>query len=373
MKHVVFLRSNPIDPDPRVEKEAEALYNAGYQVTIVGWDRIGNSKSMEDLGFARAIRVVIPAAYGSGIKNLPKLLSWQLVLFKWLITNNFDIIHSCDFDTVLPAYIISKIKKVKVVYDIFDYYADMLNNTPEIIKKLIKRIDFFIINHVDAVIIADDSRKEQIRGTSPRYLEVIYNTPKDIGFIKSIEKHEAYRICFVGMFQPSRGLEDMIELVSRHADWQLHIAGFGPQEIYIQEKAKKFSNIKFHGKVNYSRALELSRKADVLFALYDPQIPNHKYSSPNKLFEAMMLGKPIIVSNGSTMAEIVKKTGCGIVVEYGSLLETEKALKDILYKSENAEYFGINARKAYESNYGWPQMEKRLVGLYNRLLFNGVV
>ena len=60
--------------------------------------------------------------------------------------------------------------------------------------------------------------------------------------------------------------------------------------------------------IDYESALELYAKCDLMFALYDPAIPNHRYSAPNKVYEAMLLGKPIIVAEGTGVISWSKDT-----------------------------------------------------------------
>ena len=145
------------------------------------------------------------------------------------------------------------------------------------------------------------------------------------------------------------------------------MAGFGGDEKAIHAACAKLQNVKWHGRISYDKALELSAQADVLFATYDPSIPNHRYSSPNKLFEAMMLGKPIIVARNTNMDIIVSKHNCGIIVEYGDEKELEEALLKLANDLELRKKLGANARKAYETNYSWDIMKSRLVELYSQV------
>ena len=116
-KKIVLLRSNPVNPDPPVEKMAEALLEMGYNVTILGWDRSEKYKSKEDVitlqngQVVPIIRFGIPAVYGGGIKKtLKALLTFQKRLKGWLKDHreNFDIIHAFDFDTGFIAKRIAK-------------------------------------------------------------------------------------------------------------------------------------------------------------------------------------------------------------------------------------------------------------------------
>ena len=365
---ILILRSNPIAPDPRVEKEARSLQKAGYVVHILGWDRSGSLPTDEQVNGLHIQRRSIRAGYARGLMNFWPLLRWEFDLLFWLARrrNEYDILHACDFDTILPALLCARLFKKKLVYDIFYFYSDHLRATPEAFKRLIRRIDLWAIDHADAVILVDDARKAQISGSQPRQLSVIYNSPEDLPELPAAQaqKPGSLRLAYIGLLQVERGLLDMLQVLRDHPEWQLDLAGFGGDQEQILAAAREMPNVTWHGRVPYTTAIELSAQADALFALYDPSIPNHRFSSPNKLFEAMLLGKPILVAQGTNMDEITLKTGCGLVVEYHHILQLEQALLQLARDPALRSQLGANARQAYEREYGWTKMEQRLQALY---------
>lgn len=366
---VLILRSNPVAPDPRVEKEARALSEAGYLVRVLGWDRTSALPVRELKDGWEIIRLPIRAEYGRGLGNLPSLIRWQLGLLHWLIRHyrEYEILHACDFDTILPALLVKALWRKIVVYDIFDFYADHLRRTPNWIKRLIRKLDLWAVSQVDALILADEARRDQIGNTNPPYLEIIYNSPEEISPQPS-QLSQHFRLAYVGLLQVERGLYEMLEILRRHPEWHLDLAGFGGDEAFLLDRARTLPNVIWHGRVSYEQALRLSAAADVLFATYDPSIPNHRYSSPNKLFEAMMLGKPIVVARNTNMDIIVQRHECGIVVEYGHIDELEEALSRLAADKNLREQLGRNARHAYETVYSWKHMRQRLVTLYSALV-----
>src|SRR3970282_2704573 len=106
--------------------------------------------------------------------------------------------------------------------------------------------------------------------------------------------HAGRRRADVGLLQVERGLPSWIAVVGRHPDWILDLAGFGGDEPHLRTLAQAHPNIRFHGRIPYARGLQLMHGADVLTAIYHPDIVNHRLASPNKLFEAMMLGRPCL-------------------------------------------------------------------------------
>jgi|LSQX01.1.fsa_nt_gb glycosyltransferase involved in cell wall biosynthesis len=374
MSAVVILRSNAVDPDPRVEKVARWLHEEGWKVTIIAWDRERSSPRIEKRPYALIHRIHIPGRYGAGFRNLLALLSWNLLLaVKLFITpRHFSHFHACDFDTILPAYLVGKLTRKRVVYDIFDFYADeLLNRVPRPLVNCIRYIDFWIMGQIDAVIIVDDLRRAQIQGALPKQLEVIYNVPEpieDIEYGKNLS--HPYKICIahVGILQKERGLLEAIEVMARHPEWHLILGGFGGDEELIKEKAKKNPNVRFVGRIPYHETLRIYSDSDIILATYDPTIPNHRYSSPNKLFEAMMLGKPIVVARGTGVDKTVERFNLGFVVDYGNLHQLEKVFAEV--ESWNAlrkEDFALRSKAVYDQFFSARTMRKRLLNLYNRI------
>ena len=102
IKSVLFLRSNPVAPDHRVAKEAQALADAGYKVGVVAWDRTGELPKVEETPFGLVERLPIKGSFRSGLANLLPLVRFNLALLWHLIKrrSTYDAIHACDFDTV---------------------------------------------------------------------------------------------------------------------------------------------------------------------------------------------------------------------------------------------------------------------------------
>ena len=393
---VLVVRTNPIAPDPRVQKLAQELTLAGKEVSLLGWDRSGGESRPENRTYGTTYLISIRAGFGRGLGNLLQLLRWELGQLRWLIRHqeNYDVIHACDFDTLIPALVAKRIYGKKVVYDIFDFYADHLRATPSILRSMIRRFDLWAIGRVDAIILADVARKEQIIGSRPRKLVVINNTPHDyLEELQATRSHQQtvdskshaasikldvtkdgkrtrsplLQLTFVGLLQVERGLLELLEILGRRLEWSLNLAGFGGDEWRIARKAETHPNIHFFGRVPYRRALELMSAADALIATYDPRIPNHRYASPNKLFEAMMLAKPIVVARGTNMDLIVEKYGCGLVIPYGDVPALEEALAKLASDPDLRAQLGGAGRRAYESTYSWDIMSQRLLALYSQL------
>jgi glycosyltransferase involved in cell wall biosynthesis len=116
----------------------------------------------------------------------------------------------------------------------------------------------------------------------------------------------------------------------------------------------------------YEDVLHTTMEADVLFRFEDPALAKSRYSSPNKLYEAMMCGKPIIVNEGLGASRIVAETGCGLIVPYGDAEAIKAALLQLRDDIRLRLALGANGRKAYDERYSWDTMEKRLAAVYGQ-------
>jgi len=365
MKKVIMLLSNPFKPDPRVYKEAKSLVNNGYDVTVLAWDRECKYPKKEVIDEIKIERIRLKAPYGK-ITLFIYLYFWWIYEFLFLIKNKYDIVHACNFDTLLPALIASKLKRKKIIFDIFDFYGKMLPPSLSKFSYILTKLERFFIGYVNAVIIPDKDRKREINYLN-RKIVVIMNTPLDIEKKKLEKKNIKFQIFYAGLIARERGLENMIKAIEDSDDIELIIAGFGRDEEILIPLFKRSKNVEYIGRLPYEKVLEMTMKSDLLFALYDTEIENNKYASPNKLFEAMMCGKPIIVNKDTTMSKIVKKWNCGLVVPYNNIEKIKESILKIKNDPNLKIELGKNGRRAYGEEYNWKIMEKRLLDLYEGL------
>jgi len=372
-------RSNPIYPDPRVEKELNTLLACGYELKVLAWER-NAGKDIEKRDVVSIENGQVPlelfhkeALFGRGIINFWSLLLFQLFLLKKLILyrKEYDVVHACDFDTVIPAFVVSKVLRKKYVYDVFDYYVDAFR-VPAILKPVIECLDIQMINQADAVIVVNESRIEQIRKSVPKSLWVIHNSPDryplaSSGFVPMGSANKKLKFVYVGVLSTSRFLLEIADVISKFKDAELHIGGFGDLESRFRELSMEHSNIFFYGKLDYHSALTLAGHCDVMLALYNPIVPNHRFTSPNKLYEAMLLKKPIIVAEHTGIDDIVVANHTGFVIAYDKPSLTI-LMEQLLHTNPNVfQEMGIRAHRLYIEKYAWSIMGERLISLYKQL------
>ena len=360
MKKVILIRSRAIDPS--VLKIAGTLAKNGYKVKVLLWRR-AKEKPVE-LGVGYNVSCFNMKAPYDKISVVFYLPFWWLYELFYLLSNPADIVHACDLDTLIPAILVKKIKRFKLCYTIFDFYADNLPNFLSVLRKPVAQIEKMLIGCCEAVFIVDPARYKQIKGAKIKRLFVLYNSPPDLighsGVCKQLKPKmtSGLTIFYAGLIHRSRGLFNLLKAVKGVDGVTLIVAGTGPDIGIFLKLINKSSKVKYIGFVSYEEVIKRTLEADVVIALYDPSVPNNRYASPNKLFEAMMCSKPIIVNREIAAAKIVEKEKCGLAIYYDKADSIKRAILLLMNDPYLRLRLGENGRKAYEKRYSWEMMEK---------------
>lgn len=381
---VLIVRNADATTNANVRRVASALLSDGHTPIILSRNR--NCQEDEPVYIKKNIEVEgvsvdnyelqLKGKTEKGIKNFSTLYSYIKIITKWMTANSskFDVIHAFDLDSGLAAKKVSKKKNKKLVYHIADFYVDSRAKIPSFLKNIIKNMEFGIINYADDTIICTEERKEQIRGSKPKRLTVVHNSPTVEK--ETIEKIKLYRdekpsslgkvkICYIGMLSKRRFIDSVLRTAAQFDDVELILAGTGDLADMCSEYSDKYENIKFLGKVDYEKTFEIYRESNLMFAIYNPEINNHKYSAANKIYEAMLLKKPIVVAKNTSMDKIVDKYDIGFSIDFSE--EEFKNLIDKLRHNLNIlDEKSENMDGVYEE-YSWEKMKERIVKIYSML------
>lgn len=362
---IVFTRSTPIMPDPRVERAVTCLQGEGYNCLALGWARKRDEKRPSSSDIIEVKRFYFPGKFGGGFTNALGLL----VFNAWLLYQHFrerpQVVQAVDLDTVLSAFAARVFIKNKVVYDIADWYAD--SRKVGSLKPFFDRIERWVCRHADHVILAHEGRLKQT-GPDIKNYSVIYNTPEDIVGTKPVDilPEEGY-FAYVGVLHEDRGIPEIIE-AGKLAGVKIILAGFGPLAEYCSRQAQLSEKITFRGRVSYEEALNIQQNSLGILALYDPALPNNRLASPNKLYEAMMLGRPIITSSGTLASDLVEKEKIGLAVPYGDVHGLAGAMKSIAAGPHEQSLMCKRARALYDKKYSFSRQCRRLTEIYEEVI-----
>jgi glycosyltransferase involved in cell wall biosynthesis len=362
---VVFLRSkSPAGIEPRLMKEAATLTRAGYDVHAILWDRTLSHPTEETREGIHIHRYAFAAEEGKPGLAL-RLPRWGWFALRKAVSLRPDVIHAIDFDTAWPAYMTACLTQAKLVYDIFDFYSEMITaDLPSPLRRFLARAEQQVIARSDLVILPDLRRERQFQGVHPRRLVEIMNVPEER--MVPAELAPNFTVFYGGMIAKDRGLLDLVASCEATGA-KLIVAGHGPDESLLIPLIETSPAALYLGTISYEEILRQTAACHAIAALYDPAIPNNRFAAPNKLFEAMMLAKPVIVSEKTAAADVVRKVGCGSVVPYGDRGALKAALERLMLNPAECEVLGSRGRAAFESSYNWTAMEARLLRAYAEL------
>ena len=377
-KTVIMLRNGTSNVDVRLRKEAIVLLEQGFDVIMLGWNRqpkVEQNEFVDKIG-NKEVKVYLfdkPISGRLGVRGLLKLQSFQRWLGKMLkrLRDEYQIIHACDFDTGNVAQKVAKKYNKKLVYDIYDYYSET-RKLPKPIKAILKKKETNIINKADLTIICSQARIKQIYPANPKELIVIHNSPK-IDAVDDFSMHMQgdgsgkIKLGYTGQLGEGRLLNQIFEVVSDYDDIEVHIAGGGDLKNVAESTAQNSPNMFFYGFRSHEECLGLSACCDILFAVYDPSVPNHKYSAPNKVYEAMAFGLPVIVCQNTGIDELVVNEDIGRAIPYDAKSFFEVA-KELASDSTTLEKIKRNGENAYNQKYGWDIMAKTLANAYAKMI-----
>lgn len=362
---VAMLRSKSVGGiEPRVEKEARALAKAGYEVHVVLWDRELAYPAEETRSGVAIHRVRYRAPY-----NRPalawKLPGWWRRAFRILRDLRPEVVHAADYDTVPPGLRARDGWGAKLVFDVWDFYADMVTaSVPGFVRRALARREAAAIREADLVVLPDLARELHLLEKPRRLIEVM-NVPEEVRLAP--QPHERFVLFYGGNLAKDRGLLDLVR-ACESTGAVLVVAGQGPDEAELLPLIESSPQAMFLGVVPHDEVLRQTANADAIPALYDPAIPNNRLAAPNKVYEALMLGKPVIASEGTGIADLVRSEDVGLVVPYGDAARLQGAVEALMLSPQRCAEMGTRGRGVYEARFRWATMEARLLDAYRELV-----
>ncbi len=362
---VLMLLTNEFRPDPRVAREAQALSQDGYHVTVLAWDRGGEAPCKSEFHDIEIERV--RSGRVGSVQSM--VLNYPLFFFRALLKGlrkKPDVVHSHDFDTLFLGIMLSWLKDVPLVYDAHEHYAKMVStDLPQVITNAIDRLEFYLVKKADLVIVAHESIQSYLQPHLKKKVVVVANyvdLPEKVPE-KQKNSEQAIILFYGGALEPMRYIEESIEVVRKMDGCVLRIAGAGR----LEEKVRRASDGKiiYLGFLPHHLLMKETAACDAVLSLFDIRNENYRVGTPTKLPEAMSVATPIITSAGTNAAEIVTREKCGIVIEWseGEFREAVERLRDEKFRLE----LGRAGRRAAEREYNWAIMKKRLLDSYRSL------
>lgn len=307
------------------------------------------------------------------IGKLLRFLEWYIRLFLRFRNEGLTFIN-CHSLSVLPLGVLFRLCcGCRIIYDTHELETETQASSG-IRKRLAKIVERVLIGNAEAVIVVNESIAAWYRDAyGLKEVHVVRNIPYPRSFSGGMTSRlrEAFRIdhrslVFLcqGILDVGRGITILLEAFERlPLDRHVVFLGNGPMEEDVRLRALRHPNIHHHPAVPPYELLEYTAGADVGISLIENVCLSYYYSLPNKVFEYLMSGVPVIVSDFPEMARLVDGTGCGWKSSVDPLCFAD------LVGSLTREEIKTRAEAARQSSkmFSWQTEEATLIEIYKKL------
>jgi len=363
---VCHLTSVHIPFDTRIfYKECRSLAEAGYEVHLIAPH---DSDAVVDGVHLHAIR--------KREGKLKRILFSTTDVLKKALAVNAPLYHFHDPE-LIPVGLVLHILGRTVIYDVHEDYPETIPNKRIIPRSLRKPAGWimsvterFASGLFDAVIVVTPAIYERFR-TYTGKTHIIHNFPLTRDRVSTPWNKREDAVCYIGSISSNRGIREMLKaigLVQKHIPVKLVLAGeFTSSSLEQEIKAlPEFSLVDFRGFVDRDEAEKLMAQVKAGIIVLHPE-PRYQVSYPNKLFEYMIAGIPVIASAFPLWSEIIQEAGCGVLVDPMNPMAIAGALLSVLGNPPEAQAMGARGHEAVEKKFRWENEKQKLLKLYESL------
>ncbi len=369
-RHIVHLTTVHQPFDVRIfQKECRTLIQAGYRVSLIATHtRHEIADGVEIVPLPRFSRRFVRVAFAP----------WAA--YRIARSLKADLYHFHDPELLLIGVLLKLTTHASVIYDAHENYTKQMSGRAwlpwpltKIVPKMVGLVEQFAVAILDAVVCAT----EHIAAQFPVAKAVIIKnypllTMVDDESGQSQSAANNYTLIYTGGWTLHRGIYQIIQALDyvKTPDVRLTLLGkcMSPD---LQKKAESlpgFSKVDYLGVVPFDQVYKHMRRATVGLICNQPE-HDYEMAQPNKLFEYMSAGLPVIASNFPLWQEVVEGHDCGLTVDPTQPEKIAQVIDHLLaYPEEQRRQMGQNGRKAVRKTYSWEAEGQKSIALYKELL-----
>ena len=349
--------------DVRIGKVCRSLCRLNKEIHFIGWDREPDKQTPTNLGAT----VSHLLKYSTKSRKLTILGRIRYIIFTIKILKSIkpNIIIAVNEDTAFQLLLVKRVLYRYIICDIFDPLPARCTQYGFAVRKIARLVGTIVYKFSDKLIATDSTRFDQM-GQYKQKTIIVENVPEDPGPSLSLRLPIGdIKIWVAGSLHRHRGLKQILLAIDR-TDATIIAAGW-PNDVFAQETFIKHPKVKYLGVITAPESLQNAAKCDAVFAYYAPISENNINASPNKLHDAMSIGRPIILNSEVKISDFVREKKIGWTCPYNDVDKLTTIIDNLGAKRNTLPSFAIHARSTFKGGNDWSAMEKRLATLLNSL------
>ncbi|MBK8819198.1 MAG: glycosyltransferase [Saprospiraceae bacterium] len=367
IKKIFCSVTNDLNQDQRMYRICNSLSEAGYEVWLTGRIKANSPPLLERCYKQKRL-------YCFFDRGFLFYAEFNIRLLFWFMTKKIDLVYAVDLDTLLPAYLYSKLFRKKFVFDCHEYFTE----TPELKNSPFK---IRIWNTIAKVCIPASSFCFTVNDSLASLFSTLYKVPfislynvpdNSRPIIRNESPMKNKTILYQGVLNQGRGLETLIEAMKFLPGMKLHLVGEGDISTALRRQALDSPvshNIIFKGML-FGKDLEKETISSWIgINVLDINSKSYYYSLANKFFDYMYAGLPSIHMDFPEYRRIIDQYPLGLLLQN---LKVETLVSAIKYLDHNPE---VHAKMVQHCNqaiqhFTWKKEEIKLLEKIHCLINN---
>jgi|TARA_B110000046_G_scaffold114145_1_gene121431 glycosyltransferase involved in cell wall biosynthesis len=355
---IIFSVTNDLNFDQRMARICSALSEANHKVTLVGRKKI-NSKTLKEKPY-KQYRLNMFFQKGKMF-----YVEYNIRLFFYLLFEKADAYCAIDLDSILPHYLVTRIKTAHFGYDAHEYFAEMEEVVIRpTIKSMWKRIERMCVPKVDFAYTISNSYKKLFEDEYNARFEVIRNVCR-LEDLNEVDSGAGPFVLYQGSVNVGRGLEQLIEAMQK-VNANLIICGAGDvlEELKtLAIKLKVQHKVEFKGYVDPIELRKLTPQAAVGVTFFTNDGLSNKYSLANRFFDYFHAGVPQLAMNYPEYSAFNNSLEVAYLIDKVEVKQIEMGLNKILSNPSYHHGLKVNCMVA-RAEHNWQKESEKLIKIY---------
>ena len=368
-KRIIISVTNDLTTDQRVKKVCNSLTDMDYDILLIG-RTLPDSLKISRPYTCKRMKLLFN-------KGALFYAEYNIRLFFLLVFSKVDIFHSNDLDTLLANYLAAKVRRKPIVYDSHEYFTGVPEiQNKKLVKKIWLTIERWIFPKLKYIFTVNQSIAKLYKEEYDKDLQIVRNIPHKLQLktLKSkselnIPEDKDIIITQGAGINMDRGIEEAVEAMQYLENVCLMIIGNGDVIPKLKKRVlelKLEKSIIFRGRMPYHEMMQYTQHAQLGLTLDKDTNINYKFSLPNKLFDYIHAGIPILATRIIEVEKIIKKYNIGLFIDNHEPKHIAKQIQLALENEKLKAAWRLNINLAANELH-WGFEEKLLKEMYKKI------